>query len=122
MRESYLGRVLDTLGEPPGRYRDPAAWSRLENDLGVILPTDFKEIVVDCYAPVLINGHLSLKHPATGRWNLGEWIRSTADVWSQIEWDEGEPEGDPRVSLRVPDLVFGTPDGMIPTPQPTVEK
>ncbi|WP_416985752.1 SMI1/KNR4 family protein [Streptomyces sp. T028] len=113
MQDSYLERVLEMLGEPPGRYRDTEAWLKLETELAVGLPADYKEIV-DGYAPVQINGHLYLSHPATERWNLGERIRSTADAWSQIEWDDGEPEGDPRVSLRVPDLVFGTPDGLIP--------
>ncbi|MFE4820119.1 SMI1/KNR4 family protein [Streptomyces sp. NPDC056704] len=113
MRENYLERVLDMLGEPLGRYQDPEAWRELEGELGVSLPTDYKKIV-DGYAPVLINKHLSLGHPATERWNLGEWMRRTADSWSQIDWDEGEPEGDPRISLGVPDLNFGTPDGLIP--------
>ncbi|MFD5470672.1 SMI1/KNR4 family protein [Streptomyces sp. NPDC127105] len=113
MWENYVGRVQEMLGEPPRRYRNPAAWRDLEGDLGVNLPADYKEIV-DGYAPIQINCHLSLDHPATGRWNLGAWIRSTADAWSQVEWDDGEPEGDPRVSLGVPELVFGTPDGLIP--------
>ncbi|MFJ9121898.1 SMI1/KNR4 family protein [Streptomyces sp. NPDC102394] len=101
------------LGEPPSRYRDPAAWRELENSLGVSLPTDYKEIV-DGYAPLQINGHLYLHHPATQRWNLGKWIRSTADAWSQIDWDWAEPEGDPRASLGSEELVFGTADGLVP--------
>ncbi|WP_406172802.1 SMI1/KNR4 family protein [Streptomyces sp. NBC_00996] len=113
MDKDHLGRVLEMLGEPSWRYRDPEAWRKLESELGASLPADYKEIV-DAYAPVHINGHLYLNHPATERWNLGEWIRSTSDAWSQIEFDEGEPEGDPRVSLGVPELVFGTPDGLIP--------
>jgi len=71
MTENHLGRVLDMLGVPSWRYRDPEAWHKLENDLGVMLPADYKEIV-DAYAPVHINGHLYLSHPATSRWNLGE--------------------------------------------------
>ncbi|MCZ9350976.1 SMI1/KNR4 family protein [Streptomyces mutabilis] len=113
MKDGYLERVLQMLGEPSWRYRDAGAWTKLENDLGVSLPKDFKEIV-DAYAPVQVNGHLSLSHPATERWNLAEHVRSTSHAWSQIEWDEGEPEGDPRVSLGTPDLAFGTPDGLIP--------
>ncbi|WP_075737694.1 SMI1/KNR4 family protein [Streptomyces acidiscabies] len=113
MEADYLGYVLKMIGEPPRRYQDPEAWRRLENDLGMDLPSDYKAIV-DAYAPAHINGHLYLSHPATERWNLGEWIRSTAEAWSQIEWDENEPEGDPRVALGVPELIFGTPDGLIP--------
>ncbi|MFE2276911.1 SMI1/KNR4 family protein [Streptomyces sp. NPDC059454] len=101
------------LGEPPMRYRNVVAWSRLERDLGVALPAEYKEIV-DGYAPVEINGHLYLMHPATGRWNLAEKIRSTSEAWSQVEWDEDEPEGDPRESLGVSELYFGDADGLIP--------
>ncbi|WP_354405877.1 SMI1/KNR4 family protein [Streptomyces sp. PvP037] len=102
-----------TLGEPPMRYRNVLAWSRLERGLGVSLPAEYKEIV-DGYAPVEINGHLHLMHPATRRWNLAEKIRSTSEAWSQVEWDEDEPEGDPRESLGVSELSFGDADGLIP--------
>ncbi|MFI6943694.1 SMI1/KNR4 family protein [Streptomyces sp. NPDC050418] len=110
---SYLRLVLDMLGDPTERFRSPAAWRALEADLGVSLPADYKEIV-DAYAPIQINGHLALDHPATQRWNLSEWIRSTADAWSQVEWGDGEPDGDPRVVLGVEELEFGTPNGLIP--------
>lgn len=33
----YTARLLTVLGEPPARYRDAVAWSRLERDLGVAL-------------------------------------------------------------------------------------
>ncbi|WP_432031652.1 SMI1/KNR4 family protein [Streptomyces antibioticus] len=113
MKENYLERVREVLGEPSWRYRDPEAWRTLETELGLGLPADYQEIV-DAYAPAQINGHLYLSHPATERWNLGEWIRSTADGWSQIDWDDVDVEGDPRISLGVSDLVFGSPDGLIP--------
>ncbi|OSP43354.1 hypothetical protein B7767_10590 [Streptomyces sp. 13-12-16] len=109
----YMARLLAVLGEPPMRYRDAVAWSRLEHDLRVGFPAEYKEIV-DGYAPVEINGHLHLMHPATRRWNLAEKVRSTSEVWSQVEWDEGEPEGDPRESLGVSELYFGDADGLIP--------
>jgi hypothetical protein len=101
------------LGEPLGRYRDPAAWVDVEADLGITLPADYKEIV-DGYAPIQINHHLYLNHPATERWNLGEEIRSDSEAWSQVEWDWAEPDGDPRTSLGTEELVFGTADGLIP--------
>lgn len=109
----YMARLLTVLGEPSMRYCDAMAWSRLERDLRVSLPEEYKEIV-DGYAPVEINGHLHLMHPATRRWNLAEKVRSTSEVWSQVEWDEGEPEGDPRESLGVSELRFGDSDGLIP--------
>ncbi|MET8405178.1 SMI1/KNR4 family protein [Streptomyces sp900116325] len=113
MKDDHLGRLLEMFGEPTWRYRDPVAWQKLENELGVSLPEDFK-VITDAYAPVMINSHLYLSHPATERWNLAERIRRTSHSWSQIVWDEGEPEGDPRVSLGTSDLLFGTPDGLIP--------
>ncbi|CAM5467485.1 SMI1/KNR4 family protein [Streptomyces canus] len=113
MTENYVERVMEMLGEPTWRYQDSEAWDTLESELGTALPADYKEIV-DAYAPVQINGHLYLSHPATERWNLGEEIRRTSRSWSEIEWDEGEPEGDPRTSLGIPELVFGTLDGLIP--------
>ncbi|MFJ3982498.1 hypothetical protein [Streptomyces fungicidicus] len=90
-----------TLGEPPMRYRNVLAWSRLERGLGVSLAAEYKEIV-DGYAPVEINGHLQLMHPATRRWNLAEKIRSTSEAWSQVEWDEDETEGAPVSLLECP--------------------
>ncbi|MCX5526630.1 SMI1/KNR4 family protein [Streptomyces bobili] len=113
MNPNFLDRVLQMLGEPQWRYRDPETWHRLENDLGGCLPADYKEIV-DAYAPVQLNGHLYLSHPATKRWNLGEWIRSTSESWSQIDWGTVDVEGDPRLSLRTTELVFGSPEGLIP--------
>ncbi|MEV1065863.1 SMI1/KNR4 family protein [Streptomyces sp. NPDC050263] len=101
------------LGEPPRRHRNPAAWRDLRDELGVILPGDYQEIL-DAYAPAKINGHLYLSHPANGRWNLGEWIRDTSEAWSQIDWDDVEAEGDPRISLGVSEFAFGAPDGLIP--------
>ncbi|MEU8932885.1 SMI1/KNR4 family protein [Streptomyces sp. NPDC048409] len=113
MTENYVERVMEMLGEPSWRNRDREAWRALESELGTALPTDYKEIV-DAYGPVKINGHLYLSHPATVRWNLGEDIRTTSRSWAEIEWDEDEPEGDPRISLDVPELVFDTPDVLIP--------
>lgn len=113
MEETDLEHVFSLLGEPPRRYEDAAAWRALERGLGVSLPAQFKEIV-DGYAPVQINGHLDLMHPATERWNLGEWISSTAEAWAAIDWDEAGVEGDPRIALNVPQLHFGSPDGLIP--------
>ncbi|WP_393096726.1 SMI1/KNR4 family protein [Streptomyces sp. LN325] len=113
MPEDYLSRVVGMLGEPQGRYRDLVSWRELEDGLGVGLPADYKAIV-DGYAPLLINEHLYLFHPATERWNLGDWVRSTTEAWSEIDWDWAEPDGDPRASLGGEGLVFGTADGLIP--------
>ncbi|MFF9063717.1 hypothetical protein ACF09E_00015 [Streptomyces sp. NPDC014891] len=76
----YLQAVFDMLGPAESRYPDPAAWLRLEQELGRELPTDYKAIV-DAYAPVQLNGHLYLSsHPACSWRELGEEIRSTSKV------------------------------------------
>ncbi|MEU6277367.1 hypothetical protein ABZ871_33945 [Streptomyces populi] len=112
----YLRAVLDMIGPPENRYADPAAWARLESELGTELPADYKT-VVDAYAPIQINGHLFLSHPATSRWNLPEKIRSTSQAYAQY-WvapdSTNDPESDPRQICELRDLAFGTPQGLIP--------
>lgn len=111
-----LRAVIDMIGPPENRYADPAAWVRLEAELDMALPTDCKTLV-DAYAPIQINGHLSLSHPATEWWNLGEEIRETASDWSRTAWQRdwtNDPESDPRVICGLPDLVFGVRGGLIP--------
>ncbi|MFJ3877160.1 SMI1/KNR4 family protein [Streptomyces sp. NPDC090077] len=113
----YLQAVFDMLGPAENRYADPAAWLRLEQQIGRRLPADYKAIV-DAYAPVQLNGHLGLSsHPACAWRNLGEAIRS--DVEGRNEWrawedDDLEPGADPRVICNRPQIIFGTPDGLIP--------
>ncbi|MGW4202200.1 SMI1/KNR4 family protein [Streptomyces sp. NPDC004726] len=113
----YLQAVFDMLGPAESRYDDAAAWPRLERQIGRSLPEDYKAIV-DAYAPVQLNGHLYLaSHPACARLNLGEEIRSDAELWSEWrawESEELEPDSDPRVICNRPQITFGTPDGLIP--------
>jgi hypothetical protein len=104
------------LGLPENRYADPAAWAGLEAELGLALPSDYKTIV-DGYAPVTVNVHLSLMHPATTWWNLSKKIRDTSEAWArtswQRDWAEDSPS-DPRVICGVQELAFGTRHGLIP--------
>jgi hypothetical protein len=103
------------LGLPENRYADPAAWAGLEAELGLALPSDYKTIV-DGYAPVTVNVHLSLMHPATTWWNLSKKIRDTSEAWArtswQRDWAEDSPS-DPRVICGVQELAFGTRHGLI---------
>ncbi|WP_405638661.1 SMI1/KNR4 family protein [Streptomyces uncialis] len=111
----YLQAVLAMLGPEEGRLADPAAWLKLEEELGRTLPSDYKRIV-DAYAPVQINGHLSLAHPASGSWNLGAEMRSTSATWAGSSWESHVtgPDDDPRVFCALPQLSFGTPEGLVP--------
>ncbi len=112
----YLTAVKDMLGPPENRYADPTAWAALEAELGLALPADYKAIV-DGYAPVTVNVHLSLAHPATEWWNLAKTIRDTSEAWSRTRWQHDWAEGslsDPRVICGVRDLAFGPRDGLIP--------
>ncbi|WP_415954011.1 SMI1/KNR4 family protein [Streptomyces sp. KLOTTS4A1] len=109
----YLAAVMKMLGPAENRYADPAAWDRLHAELGIRLPSDFRA-VVDAFAPVMINGHLYLDHPATERWNLGEGIRGGIEAWSGLSWDDFHVEGDPLQLFGLAELSFGTRDGLWP--------
>ncbi|MEY2249117.1 hypothetical protein AB8A21_40400 [Streptomyces sp. BF23-18] len=111
----YLQAVFAMLGPKEERLSDPAAWLRLEEEVGRALPADYKQIV-DAYAPVQINGHLYLHHPASEWFNLAEHIRSTSATWAESAWESyvTEPEDDPRVFCNLPQLSFGTAEGLIP--------
>ncbi|MFD9843948.1 SMI1/KNR4 family protein [Streptomyces parvus] len=112
----YLQAVFGMLGPAHHRYADPAAWLRLEQELGRRLPTDYKAIV-DAYAPVQLNGHLYLSsHPGCPGRELGEEIRSTSRVWTESLWESYDlaPAEDPRVICNRPEITFGTSDGLIP--------
>ncbi|MFH8364859.1 SMI1/KNR4 family protein [Streptomyces anulatus] len=109
----YLDAVMAMLGETQNRYADPSAWDRLHAQLGVQLPSDYRALV-DAYAPIELNGHLYLSHPATERWNLGHWIRDTARAWSEVPWDDLHADEDPRLLLGLRELSFGTREGLWP--------
>ncbi|GAA2810822.1 hypothetical protein GCM10010441_39320 [Kitasatospora paracochleata] len=111
----YLAEVLVMLGPGGQSFADPEAWVRLEAELGTELPEDYKAIV-DAYAPIRINEHLTLLHPATERFNLGKDIRDTCQAWAAVNWDPdrlGEDE-DPRAVFGLKEVTFGTKDGLIP--------
>lgn len=111
----YLAAVLEMLGPAQNRYADPVAWEHLHAELGIELPLDYKALV-DAFAPIQINGHLYLSHPATERWNLGQDIRSTIKAWSDVPWDDLhlDPDEDPRQLFGLDELSFGTRNGLWP--------
>lgn len=110
----YLTAAMAMLGPAENRHADPPAWNRLQEELGVELPADYKT-VVDAYAPIQINGHLYLHHPATERWNLAEQIQDTVRAWSDVSWNDVlDPDEDPRLLLGLTELTFGTDPGLWP--------
>ncbi|NUP22996.1 MAG: SMI1/KNR4 family protein [Streptomyces sp.] len=111
----YLAAAMAMLGPAQNRYADPSAWDRLHADLGIRLPSDY-QVLVDAYAPIQINCHLYLSHPATNPWNLGEWIQETIQAWSAISWDDVDldMDEDPRILFGLKELTFGTQDGLWP--------
>ncbi|MFF6774572.1 SMI1/KNR4 family protein [Streptomyces sp. NPDC012637] len=109
----YVPAVTAMLGPPRNRHTDPAAWERLHAALGIRLPSDYRTLV-DAYAPIQLNGHLYLTHPAPERWNLGQQIQDKVQAWSAIPWDGLAPDEDPRQLLGVEELRFGTSDGLWP--------
>ena len=63
-----------------------------------------------------INGHLTLSHPASEWWNLGDGIRSASEAWAESKWESSitGPDDDPRVFCQLPQLSFGTAQGLTP--------
>ncbi|WP_438319746.1 SMI1/KNR4 family protein (plasmid) [Streptomyces sp. HUAS TT3] len=111
----YLRAVIDMIGPSDDRRTDAAAWLRLEGELGRSLPADYKAIA-DRYGACQINHHLYLDRPAVGWRDLGTWMRGISQLWSQEEVvRQGvEPDLDPRVICGLPDITFGTAQGLIP--------
>ncbi|MGZ9935400.1 SMI1/KNR4 family protein [Streptomyces sp. NC-S4] len=109
----YLAAATAMLGPAQNRHADSASWDRLHTELGIRLPTDYQTLV-DAYAPIQLNGHLYLHHPATERWNLGQYIRDTVRAWSEVSWDDLDPDEDPRLLFELAELNFGTRDGLWP--------
>ncbi|MFK0173926.1 SMI1/KNR4 family protein [Streptomyces sp. NPDC090306] len=111
----YLAAVMEILGPAPSRYADPAAWDSLHAELGIQLPPDYR-VLVDAFAPVQINWHLYLHHPATERWNLGQNIRSKIEAWPAVSWDDLDLDADedPCRLFALDELSFGTHDGLWP--------
>ncbi|MGW4623348.1 SMI1/KNR4 family protein [Streptomyces sp. NPDC004592] len=111
----YLAAAMAILGPAQNRYADPAAWDRLHAELGIQLPPDYR-VLVDAFAPIQINGHLYLSHPATERWNLGRDIRSKIKAWSEVPWDDLDLDADedPRQLFGLDELSFGTRNGLWP--------
>jgi hypothetical protein len=94
------------LGEGGAHCAPPANWRALEDELGVRLPDDYKEIVGK-YAPVQLNVHLYLHHPSTRRWNLRDWMTETIQAFSRSDLQDLKRRGFPSAS-------FGAPSGLIP--------
>ncbi|WP_406445371.1 SMI1/KNR4 family protein [Streptomyces sp. NBC_00631] len=109
----YLAAVMAMLGPAQNRYADPSAWDRLHAEFDVRLPSDY-QVLVDAYAPIELNGHLFLSHPATERWNLGQRIRDTVRAWSEVSLDDLDADEDPRLLFGLKELSFGTRDGLWP--------
>ncbi|MFD7550724.1 SMI1/KNR4 family protein [Streptomyces sp. NPDC059816] len=90
--------LRELLGEPGFTGADPAAWTALERELGLVLPADYRHFL-DAYGAILINNQLTLFHPATRWFNLAEAIRDEPERWADV---------DPEV---LPPHPFGTGPG-----------
>lgn len=111
----YLEAVINMIGPARNRDTDPAAWLKLENELGRALPAGYKAIV-DAYGPCQINHHLYLDRPSDGWRDLGTWIRRISELWSQeqVVREGTEPHLDPRVICGLSQVTFGAAEGLIP--------
>lgn len=81
-----LEDIKALLGEPGPGVADPESWSRLEDELGVEFPRDFRAFC-DAYGPLWINHQLFTTHPGTAKANLGQLIRSDIEAWSHAPDD-----------------------------------
>ncbi|MFE1382555.1 SMI1/KNR4 family protein [Streptomyces sp. NPDC058740] len=111
----YLAATMAMLGPAENRYASPTAWDRFHARFDIRLPTDYQALV-DAYAPIHLNGHLYLHHPATERWNLSQWVTDTVAAWNDVPWDELDldVDEDPRVLFGLTELSFGTRNGLWP--------
>lgn len=87
-----LEDIKALLGEPGFHWSDPAPWTRLEQELEVAFPADFRA-VTDAYGPVLISGGLYLYHPGHPTRNLGEEIKESMEFWLEEDSAEFLPGG-----------------------------
>ncbi|MFH8578775.1 SMI1/KNR4 family protein [Streptomyces zaomyceticus] len=104
-----LEEIEALLGEPRFRWADRAPWDRLEEELGVSFPADFRD-VTDAYGPVVINDQLYLDHPGHPVRNLGERIRESIEDWREEEEAEilpGRAGSGPGELLPVASAVTG---------------
>jgi hypothetical protein len=94
------------LGEGGQQSVPTANWGELEDELGVRLPDDYKEIVGK-YAPVQLNVHLYLHHPSARRRNLRDWMMETIEAFSRSDLQDLKHRG-------LPGAPFDAPAGLIP--------
>jgi hypothetical protein len=81
-----LEDIKALLGEPGPGMAHPESWSRLEDELGVEFPRDFREFC-DAYGPLQINQQVYTAHPGAAKANLGRLIRSDLEAWSHAPAD-----------------------------------
>ncbi|MFE3991532.1 SMI1/KNR4 family protein [Streptomyces goshikiensis] len=106
---NYHQAVVGLLGEPRNVFASHEAWRPIEESLGVSLPQDYKDLI-DTYAPVRVNGHLCLEHPANDFYSLGTWITETVDDFQETDWESGF--SCPGYEESGP--IFGSRGGIIP--------
>ncbi|MFB6890418.1 SMI1/KNR4 family protein [Kitasatospora sp. NPDC056327] len=103
----HLSELRGIIGPPSGPGVSAAGWRRVEHDLGVSLPEEFK-VLADWYSPIRIGRSILLANPETGVFNFGAHVRQTLDAYRACDFSrENFPD--------FPDVIgFGGPDGLIP--------
>ncbi|MFF7453188.1 SMI1/KNR4 family protein [Kitasatospora sp. NPDC008115] len=103
----YVELLVRVLGAPGSGRPAACEWLEVEAGLGVDFPDDYKEVAAS-YAPVQLNGHLILWHPATRFFNLAENVAQEIQVFEGIDWRAV------GVGFRGEVPRFGGPGGLIP--------
>ncbi|WP_030720007.1 hypothetical protein [Streptomyces sp. NRRL S-237] len=88
MINDYHQAVVGLLGEPRHVFANHGAWQPVEESIGTSLPQDYKDLI-DAYAPVQVNGHLFLEHPANEFYELRTWIDETVEDFQETDWEAG---------------------------------
>ncbi|MFE2140607.1 SMI1/KNR4 family protein [Streptomyces sp. NPDC059456] len=105
----HLASLKRMIGKPRDLFLGIDEWDRLENDLGVTFPGDYKSII-NSYAPVRMNHHLYLDHPANTFCPLGSWISRIISTFQSMTW----PSGTACPGFESTGPQFGGESGMIP--------
>ncbi|MFG3397905.1 SMI1/KNR4 family protein [Streptomyces parvus] len=108
MKQHKISDIFELLGPPRVAHgHPPSDWYTLEQQLGIELPRDYKRFV-SRYAPIQVNGHLYFNHPATSRWNLGDWMEATVNEFRRGDFSQADCPGFDDGAA------FGGPNGLIP--------
>jgi hypothetical protein len=113
---TYLARIRELIGPP--EIQPPAInWQHIEDELGLVFPSDYKQLVAT-YPPLVINDWLEIHHPVmTGLGgNLISYAGSLLPLvrgWPAPQWYVTHiPRRECRTDRQPPFPVYPDPAGL----------